>query len=113
MKYQLKRNNTIDPINYYAFLRIFSLHTERKSLNTKIFSFWEGTKYRKHQIFNEMFEKVSVLLDYPAVSWEEFVAVDDDNVSKSPIITEKDILEFVQSSKNIIDADSTDGNEMK
>uniref|UniRef100_A0A8C4SC05 HTH CENPB-type domain-containing protein n=1 Tax=Erpetoichthys calabaricus TaxID=27687 RepID=A0A8C4SC05_ERPCA len=37
---------------------------------------------------NEMFEKVSVLLDY------------------------KDILEFVQSSKNIIDADSDDENEM-
>uniref|UniRef100_A0A8C4SEN5 HTH CENPB-type domain-containing protein n=1 Tax=Erpetoichthys calabaricus TaxID=27687 RepID=A0A8C4SEN5_ERPCA len=61
---------------------------------------------------NEMFEKVSVLLDCPTVSSEEFVAVDDDNVCTAPIMTDKDILEFVQSSKNIIDADSDNENEM-
>uniref|UniRef100_A0A8C4RRF5 Tigger transposable element-derived protein 4 n=1 Tax=Erpetoichthys calabaricus TaxID=27687 RepID=A0A8C4RRF5_ERPCA len=61
---------------------------------------------------NEMFEKVSVLLDCPTVSSEEFVAVDDDNVCTAPIMADKDILEFVQSSKNIIDADSDDENEM-
>ncbi|GFV44397.1 transposable element Tcb1 transposase [Trichonephila clavipes] len=45
-------------------------------------------------------------------SSEEFVAVDDDNVCISPIRADKDILKFVQSSKNIIDADSDNENEM-
>ncbi|GFX00763.1 hypothetical protein TNCV_4577301 [Trichonephila clavipes] len=45
-------------------------------------------------------------------SSEEFVAVDDDNVCTAPIMEDKDILEFVQSSKNIIDADSGDKNKM-
>ncbi|GFU73262.1 hypothetical protein TNCV_167451 [Trichonephila clavipes] len=43
---------------------------------------------------------------------EEFIAVDNDNVCVTPIMAEKDILEFVQSSKNIIDAESNDENEM-
>ncbi|GFS80941.1 hypothetical protein TNCV_126711 [Trichonephila clavipes] len=43
---------------------------------------------------------------------EEISVVDDDNVCAVPIMADKDILEFFQSSKNIIDADSKDGNEM-
>ncbi|GFV58746.1 hypothetical protein TNCV_3730841 [Trichonephila clavipes] len=46
------------------------------------------------------------------VSSKEFPAVDDDNLRTAPIITDKDILEFVQSSKNIIDANSDEENEM-
>ncbi|GFT27813.1 hypothetical protein TNCV_10331 [Trichonephila clavipes] len=34
-------------------------------------------------------------------SSKEFVAVDDDNVCTAPIMANKDISEFVQSSKNI------------
>ncbi|GFX41736.1 hypothetical protein TNCV_388491 [Trichonephila clavipes] len=41
---------------------------------------------------------------------EAFVAVDNDNVCTALIIADKDILEFVQSSKNAFDADSE--NEM-
>ncbi|GFX27549.1 hypothetical protein TNCV_4996041 [Trichonephila clavipes] len=37
--------------------------------------------------------------DCPIVSSHEFVAVNDDNVRKAPIMTDKDILEFVQSLK--------------
>ncbi|GFW28862.1 hypothetical protein TNCV_201851 [Trichonephila clavipes] len=58
-----------------------------------------------------MFEKVSVLLDCLAVSSEEFVAVDD-NVCRILILWRTKTFEFVQSSKNIIDADSEDENEM-
>ncbi|GFV95392.1 hypothetical protein TNCV_4573941 [Trichonephila clavipes] len=58
-----------------------------------------------------MFEKVSVLLDFPAVSSVEFVAVDDDNVCPASIMVDKDILEFVQSLKNIIHTGSGDENE--
>ncbi|GFV92355.1 hypothetical protein TNCV_3949651 [Trichonephila clavipes] len=46
------------------------------------------------------------------VSLEEFVAVDNDNVCTTPIMMDKSILELVQSSKNIIDADSDDESEM-
>ncbi|GFV73409.1 SCAN domain-containing protein 3 [Trichonephila clavipes] len=59
-----------------------------------------------------MFEKVSVLLDCPTESSEEFVAVDNGNVCTTPMIADKDILELVQSSKNIIDTDSKDEKEM-
>ncbi|GFW10185.1 hypothetical protein TNCV_1849021 [Trichonephila clavipes] len=45
-------------------------------------------------------------------SSEEFVAVHDDNICTAPKMAEKDILEFVQSSKNMIDANSEDENEM-
>ncbi|GFY36495.1 transposon Ty3-I Gag-Pol polyprotein [Trichonephila clavipes] len=61
---------------------------------------------------NEMFEKVSALSDCPSVSLEELVEIDDDNVCTAPIMADKDILEFVQNSKNIIDADSDDENKM-
>ncbi|GFX59908.1 uncharacterized protein TNCV_4984211 [Trichonephila clavipes] len=42
----------------------------------------------------------------PIISYEEFVAIHDDNVYTAPIIRGKDILEYVRSSKSIIDADS-------
>ena len=45
-------------------------------------------------------------------SLEDFVAVDYDNVSSAPIMADKGILEFVQSSKNIIGADFEEENEM-
>ncbi|GFX98293.1 hypothetical protein TNCV_4909361 [Trichonephila clavipes] len=51
-------------------------------------------------------------LDCPIALLEEFVAVEDVNVCTSPIMTDKDILEFFQSTKNIIDADFNDENEM-
>ncbi|GFY03379.1 SCAN domain-containing protein 3 [Trichonephila clavipes] len=56
--------------------------------------------------------KVYVLLDCPTISSEEFAAVDDDNVCTASITAGKDILEFVQRSKNIIGADSDDENKM-
>ncbi|GFV70047.1 hypothetical protein TNCV_2585601, partial [Trichonephila clavipes] len=48
----------------------------------------------------------------PTVSLEEFIAVHDDNVWAAPIVADKDILEFVQSSKNIIDVDYGDEKEV-
>ncbi|GFU73263.1 hypothetical protein TNCV_167461 [Trichonephila clavipes] len=56
--------------------------------------------------------RIPVGLNCPIVLSEEFTAVDDDNVCTAPIMTNKDILELVQISKNIIDADSDDENEM-
>ncbi|GFT56487.1 hypothetical protein TNCV_2334461 [Trichonephila clavipes] len=55
---------------------------------------------------------MSLLLDCPTASSEKFVAVDGDTRRITPIMADKDILEFVQSSKNIINADSEDENEM-
>ncbi|GFW20035.1 hypothetical protein TNCV_867411 [Trichonephila clavipes] len=51
-------------------------------------------------------------LDYSTVSSEESVAVEDDNVYTTPIMAEKDIVEFDKSSKNIIDANSDVENQM-
>ncbi|GFW92942.1 SCAN domain-containing protein 3 [Trichonephila clavipes] len=82
---------------------------KRKSLITKRFSLLD---IETEPTLHEMFEKVSVLFDYTTVSPEEFVAVDDDNVCTAPIMADKDILEFVQSSKSIIDTDSDDENEI-
>ncbi|GFX48685.1 hypothetical protein TNCV_407921 [Trichonephila clavipes] len=59
-----------------------------------------------------MFEKVSVLLDCPIVSSEKIGAVDDDNECTAPIMADKDIWEFVQSSKIIADEDFCNKNEM-
>ncbi|GFT62323.1 hypothetical protein TNCV_4717211 [Trichonephila clavipes] len=42
---------------------------------------------------------------------EEFIAADEDNVCTDPTMEDKDILEFVQSSKDM-DADLDDENEM-
>ncbi|GFW35937.1 SCAN domain-containing protein 3 [Trichonephila clavipes] len=62
---------------------------------------------------NEIFEKVSVLFNCPTALSEKFIAIDDDNVCTTPLTADKDdILEFVHSSKNIIDAHSDDENEM-
>ncbi|GFW60789.1 hypothetical protein TNCV_2672101 [Trichonephila clavipes] len=55
--------------------------------------------------------KTLAVLECPIVLSEEFLAVDDDDVCTALIIADKDILEFVQNSKNTIDADSDD--EMK
>ncbi|GFS71929.1 hypothetical protein TNCV_1702101 [Trichonephila clavipes] len=59
-----------------------------------------------------MLEKAAVLMDCPTVSWEEFVAVNDSNACTASIIIDKNILEFVKSSKNIIEADCDVENEM-
>ncbi|GFW43259.1 hypothetical protein TNCV_1350221 [Trichonephila clavipes] len=52
------------------------------------------------------FEEVSVLLNCSTEPLEDFVAIDDDSVCTGPIMANKDILELIQISKNIIDADS-------
>ncbi|GFV48952.1 hypothetical protein TNCV_1093521 [Trichonephila clavipes] len=51
-------------------------------------------------------------LDRPTGSSEEFLAIDDDNVRTTQIMAEEDILEFVQSSKNVFNADSDGDNEI-
>ncbi|GFU18066.1 hypothetical protein TNCV_1446261 [Trichonephila clavipes] len=56
--------------------------------------------------------KTPVGLNCLIVLSEEFITVVDDNVCTAPIKVDKDILESAQSSKNFIDADSEDGNEM-
>ncbi|GFY20060.1 hypothetical protein TNCV_2147531 [Trichonephila clavipes] len=43
---------------------------------------------------------------------EKFITVDDDNVYTAPIMADKDILVFAQSSKYIIDENSEDENEI-
>ncbi|GFY08962.1 hypothetical protein TNCV_4661531 [Trichonephila clavipes] len=55
--------------------------------------------------------KTSTGLDCSIELSEDFIA-DDDNVYTAPIMEEKDILEFVQSSKNIIGAYSDDENKI-
>ncbi|GFW58982.1 DDE-1 domain-containing protein [Trichonephila clavipes] len=45
-------------------------------------------------------------LDFTILLSEELVEIDDDNVCTVPILADKDIFGFVQSSKNIIDTDS-------
>ncbi|GFW44209.1 transposable element Tc1 transposase [Trichonephila clavipes] len=59
-----------------------------------------------------MFEKVPVLLDCPIVSSEEFITADDDNVCTASMMTDKDLLEVYRSSKNIIEANCGDENEV-
>ncbi|GFV18047.1 hypothetical protein TNCV_168511 [Trichonephila clavipes] len=56
-----------------------------------------------------MVQEISVLSNCLSVSLEEWVV---DNVYTALIMAEKDILEFVQISKNTIDADSCDENKM-
>ncbi|GFV58812.1 hypothetical protein TNCV_3731481 [Trichonephila clavipes] len=56
--------------------------------------------------------KTPAKLDFPIVLLEEFIAVEDKNLGAAPIMTDKDILEFLLSSKNIIDADSKAENEL-
>ncbi|GFV08640.1 hypothetical protein TNCV_4279361 [Trichonephila clavipes] len=52
-----------------------------------------------------------IVLFYTVLS-EEFVEADDANRCTAPIMADEDILKLVQSSKNIIDLDSDDENEM-
>ncbi|GFW95522.1 hypothetical protein TNCV_1722231 [Trichonephila clavipes] len=56
--------------------------------------------------------KTSAGLACPTLSSEGFVAVNDNDCT-ALIMADKDILEFVQSSKNMIDADFNDENEIK
>ncbi|GFT14469.1 hypothetical protein TNCV_4004381 [Trichonephila clavipes] len=61
---------------------------------------------------NEQIAQNTSRIGLPIVLLEELIAVNDDNVCTAPIMADKGILEFVQSSKNIIDSDSDDENEM-
>ncbi|GFW60763.1 hypothetical protein TNCV_571091 [Trichonephila clavipes] len=79
-------------------------------LKAQVSSRWCGV-HEKISFLGNLFEKVFVLLDCVTASSEEFVAVDDDIVLMLPIMADKDILEFVHSLKNIIDADSDNENE--
>ncbi|GFX64682.1 hypothetical protein TNCV_4681581 [Trichonephila clavipes] len=56
--------------------------------------------------------KTPVGLDCPIVLSEEFIAVGDDNVCTATIMADKDVLEFVEISKNIMDTGSDDENEL-
>ncbi|GFT27155.1 hypothetical protein TNCV_40181 [Trichonephila clavipes] len=51
-------------------------------------------------------------LNFPIVLSEDFIAEDDDNVYADPIMVDKNILHFVQSSKNILHTNSDDENEL-
>ncbi|GFX28025.1 oxysterol-binding protein-related protein 11 [Trichonephila clavipes] len=63
-----------------------------------------------HTQFHQILKTPAGLHCHTGLS-DKFVAVDDGNVSTAPLMTDKDVLEFVQNSKNIIDADSDDENE--
>ncbi|GFW13786.1 hypothetical protein TNCV_1670021 [Trichonephila clavipes] len=62
-------------------------------------------------VFAIMNEQSTESTSHTGSSLEEFVVVDDDYVCTSTIMADKDILESVQSSKNVIDADYDDENE--
>ncbi|GFV41567.1 hypothetical protein TNCV_3627191 [Trichonephila clavipes] len=79
------------------FHSFFSLDTKRKSFNTK----------KNFLLGMNKIRKTPAGLERSTVSPQEFVVVDDDNVCTAPIWADKDILEFVQSSKNM-EADSKD-----
>ncbi|GFT21378.1 hypothetical protein TNCV_3816561 [Trichonephila clavipes] len=57
-------------------------------------------------------QKIPARSSYPITLSEEFIELDDYKRCYTPIGAGKNILEFVQSSKNIIDADFNDENEM-
>ncbi|GFV20045.1 hypothetical protein TNCV_1696631 [Trichonephila clavipes] len=62
---------------------------------------------------NEQNTENTSRIDCPILLSEEFITVNDDNVCVQPqIMADKDILEFVESSKNIVGTDSDDKNEM-
>lgn len=65
----------------------------------------ESADIESEPTFNEIFGKVSELLDCPTVSINEYVSIDND-VSTAPILTEKEILEMVKNPK--VSADSDD-----
>ncbi|GFT86096.1 SCAN domain-containing protein 3 [Trichonephila clavipes] len=95
------RNGDIPNSHRIAYLLVRLVKMEQKIRKT-----------RAEMTLNEMFEKVSALLNCSTVSLEEFVAVDDDNACTARIVADKDIFKFVQCTKNIIDTDSDDKNEM-
>ncbi|GFV85555.1 DDE-1 domain-containing protein [Trichonephila clavipes] len=55
--------------------------------------------------------KTPAVLDFPIVLLEEFIAVHYDSVRTASVRTNIYILEFVRSSKSIIDVDSDDESE--
>ncbi|GFV19173.1 hypothetical protein TNCV_3223911 [Trichonephila clavipes] len=59
-----------------------------------------------------MFEKVSVLLYCSTVSWEEFIAVDDNNVCTAPILWQRYFGDCTNLKNTIGGEDSVDENEM-
>ncbi|GFW53867.1 hypothetical protein TNCV_2446591 [Trichonephila clavipes] len=66
--------------------------------------------FPSHQ--NEQNTENTGRIELSIVLSEERIAVDDDNVCTGPIIADRDILDFVESSKCIIDTDSHNENEM-
>ncbi|GFT29662.1 hypothetical protein TNCV_4890881 [Trichonephila clavipes] len=94
----MKQYNSPDKLQ--CIFMYFSFNTKLKPLNTKRFP------------GNEQNAENTSGLDSHIVLLEEFISVDDDNICTVPIMADKDILEFVQSSKNIIDTNYDDENEM-
>ncbi|GFW42495.1 hypothetical protein TNCV_4256901 [Trichonephila clavipes] len=84
------------PTNYYVSPSIFFLSAGKYFLSVK----------------EQNTENISRIGLFYSI-FEEFIAVDDDKMYTVPIMVDKDILEFVQSSKNSVDADFDDENEMK
>ncbi|GFW32283.1 hypothetical protein TNCV_674421 [Trichonephila clavipes] len=56
--------------------------------------------------------KTAAALDCSTVSSGEFIKIDYACMSSAPIMADKENLEFVEISQNIMDADSNDENEM-
>ncbi|GFX11960.1 hypothetical protein TNCV_2997441 [Trichonephila clavipes] len=73
----------------------------KKTMHTTANFFNKQKKMKRNKIW-----KTPARLDCPTVSSEEFGAINVDDVCTTSI------MEFVQSSKNIIDVDSDDENEM-
>ncbi|GFV35518.1 hypothetical protein TNCV_3205491 [Trichonephila clavipes] len=90
------------PKNYYVFSCIFSLLTPNEN----------RLRQKDFPSRNEQNTETLASLDCSIVTWEEFDAVDDDNVCIASIMAGKDTFEFAQSSKNIIDANLDDGTEI-
>ncbi|GFX67817.1 CCHC-type domain-containing protein [Trichonephila clavipes] len=83
---------------------------EQKCLQ-KVFAKDEtGTKialYKKISLLGmSRMRKTTAGSDCSTVPFEEFVAVNDDNMCTAPMMADKDILEFFQNSEDITDADS-------
>lgn len=80
------------------------------SKTTNSFAPEESADTKTEPTFNEMFGKVSALLDCPTLSLNEYVAVDD-NVCTAPIMTQKEIVEIVQNPNDSTYVDSDDESE--
>ncbi|GFX81969.1 histone-lysine N-methyltransferase SETMAR [Trichonephila clavipes] len=94
-------------------LEFFAMTSMRETIRSYIPLKWQQIIQQNGTYWTQIgqSETFSVLLDCPTVSSEKFVAEEDDVYTHSPNYG-KDILEFVQSSKNTIGADSDDENEM-